>query len=195
MPVAVIVRFELPAICVSSLVFVVRVIWEFDVDEAVAFSELRVIVRSPETKMRGALLVTVFWPSEVTYVYLAPLKSVTWTVLLMVDKSELVNSALAVVLLEDEEPDDEAEDEDEDEALVPVPVSLCACTPSAARHSIHTGRDNMIAAMLNQLSRRKEGDSGWWRASATKSRQSFDACLSRIGGTKDGSDLQLQQAM
>ena len=39
------------------------------------------------------------------------------------------------------------------ETSVPVPVSSCARTASAARHSIHTGRDNMIAAVLNKLSR------------------------------------------
>jgi hypothetical protein len=58
-PVAVIVRFEPPTIWVNSLVLVVRVIWEFDVDEAVAFSELRVIVEPPETIIRGPVVVTV----------------------------------------------------------------------------------------------------------------------------------------
>jgi len=153
-PVAVIVRFEPPTICVNSFVLVVRVIWEFDVAEAVPFSELTVTVRPPETMMRGPVVVTVFWPSEVTYVYWLPLKSLTRTVELMVRMPELVNSALSVVLLDDEDPVDEALDE-VDEASVPdpVPVSLCACTPSAARQSIHTGRDNMMAAVLNQLLR------------------------------------------
>lgn len=160
MPVAVIVRFESPAICVKAFVFVVRVICEFDVEEAVAFSELSVIVRPPVTKIRWPVLVTVFWPSEVTYVYSLPMKSLMATELLMVDKSELVNSkamyeALSVVPLDDEEPveEDEPVSLAVVEAPVPVPVSSCARTPSAARHSIHTGRDNMIAAVLNQLSR------------------------------------------
>jgi hypothetical protein len=48
-PVAVIVLFESPLICVSALVFVVRVICEFDVIEAVPFSEFMVTVRPPET--------------------------------------------------------------------------------------------------------------------------------------------------
>jgi hypothetical protein len=88
-------------------------------------------------------------------VYWLPLKSLTRTVLLMVRIPELVNSALSVVPLDDEELVDE---EAVDEASVedPVPVSLCACTPSAARHSIHNGRGNMMAAMLNQLSSKKE---------------------------------------
>ena len=83
--------------------------------------------------------------------YWLPLKSLTRTVLLMVRIPELVNSALSVVPLDDEELVDE---EAVDEASVedPVPVSLCACTPSAARHSIHSGRGNMMATMLNQLS-------------------------------------------
>jgi hypothetical protein len=101
----------------------------------------------------------------VTYVYLDPMKSVTLTVPLMVDSPELVKSALWVVLLDDDEPVDEDEPLDEEEpvslavdeaSVVPVPVSLCARTPSAARHNIHTGRDNMIAAVLNKLSRGRE---------------------------------------
>jgi len=119
---------------------------------------LRVTVWPPETMIRGTVVVTVLWPSEVTYVYWLPLKSLTRTVELIVRIPELVNSALSVVLLEVEESVDEDVDEavDDASAPVPVPVSLCACTPSAKRHSIHTGRDNMIAAMLNQLSRQKE---------------------------------------
>jgi len=117
----------------------------------VAFSEFRVMVEPPDTMICGLEVVTVLWPSLVTYVYWLPLKSLTRTVELIVRIPELVNSALSVVLLEAEEPVDEAV-EAVDEASVPVPVSLCACTPSAARHSIHTGRDNMTAAMLNQLS-------------------------------------------
>jgi len=117
----------------------------------VAFSEFRVMVEPADTMICGLEVVTVLWPSLVTYVYWLPLKSLTRTVELIVRIPELVNSALSVVLLEAEEPVDEAV-EAVDEASVPVPVSLCACTPSAARHSIHTGRDNMTAAMLNQLS-------------------------------------------
>ena len=109
------------------------------------------MVEPPDTMICGLEVVTVLWPSLVTYVYWLPLKSLTRTVELIVRIPELVNSALSVVLLEAEEPVDEAV-EAVDEASVPVPVSLCACTPSAARHSIHTGRDNMTAAMLNQLS-------------------------------------------
>jgi hypothetical protein len=153
-PVAVIVRFEPPTIWVSSFVLVVRVICEFDVEEAVAFSELRVTVWPPETMIRGPVVVTVFWPSEVTYVYSLPLKSLTRTVVLMVRMPELVNSALSVVLLEDEELVDEAVDEAS--VVDPVPVSLCACTPSAARHSNHNGRGNMMAEMLNQSPCKKE---------------------------------------
>ena len=87
--------------------------------------------------------------------YSLPLKSLTRTVLLIVRMPELVNSALSVVPLEDEELVDVAVEEVS--VPDPVPVSLCACTPSAARHSIHTGRDNMMAAiMLNRLPCRKE---------------------------------------
>ena len=87
--------------------------------------------------------------------YWLPLKSLTRTVLLMVRIPELVNSALSVVPLDDEELVDE---EAVDEASVedPVPVSLCACTPSAARHNIHSGRGNMMAVMLNQILCKKE---------------------------------------
>ena len=166
MPVAVIVRFEPPTSCVNSFVLVVRVIWEFDVAEAVPFSELRVTVWPPETMIRGPVVVTVLWPSEVTYVYSLPLKSLTRTVPLIVRIPELVNSALSVVPLEDEELVDEAVDEAS--VVDPVPVSLCACTPSAARHSIHTGRDNMMAAMLNQSLCRKEKASNRELPGATK---------------------------
>jgi hypothetical protein len=48
-PVAVIVLFESPLICVKAFVFVVRVICEFEVIEAVPFSEFIVTVRPPET--------------------------------------------------------------------------------------------------------------------------------------------------
>jgi hypothetical protein len=121
-----------------------------------------VTVRPPETYIWG-WVVTVLWPSSVTYVNLDPMKSVTLTVPLMVESPELVKSALSVVVLDDDEPVDEDEPLVEepvslaiDEASVPVPVSLCARTPSAARHSVHTGRDNMIAAVLDQLSSSKE---------------------------------------
>lgn len=150
MPVAVIVRFEPPTSWVNSFVLVVRVIWEFDVAEAVPFSELRVTVWPPETMICGAVVVTVLWPSEVTYVYSLPLKSLTRTVLLIVRIPELVNSALSVVLPDDEERVDVAVDEAS--VVDPVPVSLCACAPSAARHNIHNGRGNMTAEMLNQVS-------------------------------------------
>ena len=60
MPVAVMVRFEPPTIWVNSFVLVVRVIWEFDDVEAVAFSELTVTVWPPETMIRGPVVVTVF---------------------------------------------------------------------------------------------------------------------------------------
>jgi hypothetical protein len=93
-------------------------------------------------------------------VYWLPVKSLTLTVEPIVRIPELVNSALSVVLLDDEEPVDEAVDEASVPVPVPVPVSLCACTPSAARHSIHTGRDNMVAAMLNQLCLSSIGESG-----------------------------------
>lgn len=129
---------------------VVRVICEF-VEEAVAFSELRVMVRSPETKILW-LLVTVFCPSEVMYVYSLPEKSLTGMVVLRVDRSEFVNSALLVVRDRDDDDDEESVAEAVVEAPVPVPVSSCARTASAARHSIHTGRDNMIAAVLDSLS-------------------------------------------
>ena len=105
------VRFEFPLICVNSFVFVVRVICELEVVEAVPFSELSVKVRSPETKMRGPVLVTVLWPESVTYVNFEPLKSVTGMVVLMVDRSELVNSnavySALLELLDLEEEDDE----------------------------------------------------------------------------------------
>lgn len=81
--------------------------------------------------------------------YWLPLKSLTRTVVLIVLIPEFVNSALSVVPLEDEDLVDEAVDEAS--VVDPVPVSLCACTPSAARHNIHNGRGNMMAAMLNQL--------------------------------------------
>jgi hypothetical protein len=153
-PVAVIVRFEPPTSWVNSFVLVVRVICEFDVDEAVAFSELRVTVWPPETMIRGPVVVTVLCPSEVTYVYSLPLKSLTRTVVLIVRMPELVNSALSVVPLEDEDLVDEAVDEAS--VVDPVPVSLCACTPSPARHNIHSGRGNMMAAMFDQVPYKKE---------------------------------------
>jgi hypothetical protein len=81
----------------------------------------------------GLLVVTVLWPSPVTYVYWLPLKSLTRTVELIVRIPEFVNSALSVVLLDEEELVDEAVDKASLEDAVPVPVSLCACTPSAAR--------------------------------------------------------------
>lgn len=162
-PVAVMVRFELPTICVNSFVFVVLVICELEVAEAVPFSELRVRVRSPETKMRGPVLVTVRWPESVTYVNFEPTKSVTGMVVLIVDRSEFVNSkAVYSALLE--ELVLEAEDEDDDdepvsvtvvETPVPVPVSSCALAPRAARHSTHTCRDNMIVPPMLELSSRR----------------------------------------
>jgi hypothetical protein len=170
-PVAVMVRFELPTICVNSFVFVVLVICELEVAEAVPFSELRVRVRSPETKMRGPVLVTVRWPESVTYVNFEPTKSVTGMVVLIVDRSEFVNSkAVYSALLE--ELVLEAEDEDDDdepvsvtvvETPVPVPVSSCALAPRAARHSTHTCRDNMIVSPMLELSSgrmRRAGGSG-----------------------------------
>jgi len=161
-PVAVMVRFELPTICVNSFVFVVRVICEFEVAEAVPFSELRVRVRSPETKMRGPVLVTVLWPESVTYVNFEPIKSVTGMVVLIVDRSEFVNSkAVYSALLEElvlEDEDDEDDDDEEPvsvavvETPVPVPVSSCALAPRAARHSTHTCRDNMIVPPMLEMS-------------------------------------------
>ena len=159
-PVAVMVRFEFPLICVNSFVFVVRVICELEVAEAVPFSELSVKVRSPETKMRGPVLVTVLWPESVTYVNFEPLKSVTGMVVLMVDRSELVNSnAVYSALLElldlEEEDDEESVCVAVVETPVPVPVSSCALAPRAARHSTHTCRDNMIVPPMLELSSRK----------------------------------------
>jgi hypothetical protein len=164
-PVAVMVRFELPTICVNSFVFVVRVICELEVAEAVPFSELRVRVRSPETKMRGPVLVTVLWPESVTYVNFEPIKSVTGMVVLIVDRSEFVNSKavysalLEELVLEDEDEDDDDDDDDEEpvsvavvETPVPVPVSSCAFAPRAARHSTHTCRDNMIVPPMLEMS-------------------------------------------
>lgn len=136
--------------------FVVRVICEFDVAEAVPFSELRVSVWSPDTKMRGLVLVTVLWPSDVTYVYSEPTKSLTAMVVLIVERSEFVNSnavdsGLSVVEGEEEASEAVSVDEPVAEAVVdmsvPVPVSSCALTPSAARHNSHTGLDNMMASM------------------------------------------------
>jgi hypothetical protein len=168
------VRFEFPLICVNSFVFVVRVICELEVAEAVPFSELRVRVRSPETKIRGPVLVTVLWPESVTYVNFVPLKSVTGMVVLMVERSEFVNSkAVYSALLEDEVLEEEEEEDDGDEepvsvavveTPVPVPVSSCALAPRAARHSTHTCRDNMIVPPMLELSsgraRRAGGKSG-----------------------------------
>ena len=157
-PVAVMVRFEFPLICVNSFVFVVRAICELEVAEAVPFSELSVKVRSPETKMRGPVLVTVRWPESVTYVNFEPLKSVTGIVVLMVDRSELVNSKavysalLELLDLEEEDDDDESVCVAVVETPVPVPVSSCALAPRAARHSTHTCRDNMIVLPMLELS-------------------------------------------
>ena len=81
---------------------------------------------------------------------LATAESLTRTVLLIVRIPELVNSALSVVLPDDEERVDVAVDEAS--VVDPVPVSLCACAPSEARHNIHNGRGNMTAEMLNQVS-------------------------------------------
>jgi len=158
------VRFELPTICVNSLVFVVRVICELEVAVAVPFSELRVRVRSPETKMRGPVLVTVLWPESVTYVNFEPTKSVTGIVVLIVDRSEFVNSkAVYSALLEELVLEEEDDDEDEEpvsvavvETPVPVPVSSCALAPRAARHSTHTCRDNMIVPPMLELSSGEE---------------------------------------
>jgi hypothetical protein len=159
------VRFELPTICVNSLVFVVRVICELEVAVAVPFSELRVRVRSPETKMRGPVLVTVLWPESVTYVNFEPTKSVTGIVVLMVDRSEFVNSkAVYSALLEELVLEEEEDDDDDDEPVsvavvetpVPVPVSSCALAPRAARHSTHTCRDNMIVPPMLELSSGEE---------------------------------------
>ena len=117
--------------------------------------------------------------------YSVPEKSLTGTVVLMVDRSEFVNSKpVTSALLEVRERDDE-----ESVAVavvetsVPVPVSSCARTASAARHSIHTGRDNMIATVLNQLSRRGEiaGSKG---SSTASSRQSLDRRLPRVSGSQ-----------
>lgn len=159
-PVAVMVRFEFPLICVNSFVFVVRVICELEVAEAVPFSELRVRVRSPETKMRGPVLVTVRWPESVTYVNFEPLKSVTGMVVLIVDRSEFVNSkAVYSALLElldlEEDDDEESVCVAVVETPVPVPVSSCALAPRAARHNTHTCRDNMIFSPMLELSSRR----------------------------------------
>jgi hypothetical protein len=159
------VRFELPTICVNSLVFVVRVICELEVAVAVPFSELRVRVRSPETKMRGPVLVTVLWPESVTYVNFEPTKSVTGIVVLMVDRSEFVNSkAVYSALLEELVLEEEEDDDDDEEPVsvavvetpVPVPVSSCALAPRAARHSTHTCRDNMMVPPMLELSSGEE---------------------------------------
>jgi hypothetical protein len=71
-----------------------------------------------------------------------------------------VYSALLVVRLDDDEPVEEPVCLAVDEASLPDPVSSCACTPSAASHNIHTGRDNMIVAVLNRLPVSKERASG-----------------------------------
>jgi hypothetical protein len=134
-----------------------------------------------------------------------PMKSVTLTVPLMVDSPELVKSALCVVLLGEDEPVDEDEPLDEepvslavDEAsVVPVPVSLCARTPSAARHSVHTGRDNMIAAALNQLSLDREiaGGEEQVQRGTGKAQTRESVCGRFVEQDNNGSDLQHQQAI
>lgn len=162
-PVAVIVLFESPTICVNESVLVVRVICEFEV-AVVPFSELRVRVRSPVTKMRLPVLVTVLWPERVTYVNSEPEKSLMAMVVLIVERSEFVNSkavdsGLSVVEGDSEVPDEERVAEAVVDISVPVPVSSCALTPSAARHSSHTGRDNMVASMSLLFRALQKGDS------------------------------------
>jgi hypothetical protein len=95
-----------------------------------------------------------------------PTKSVTGIVVLMVDRSEFVNSKavysalLEELVLEEEEDDDDDDDEPVSVAVVetpvPVPVSSCALAPRAARHSTHTCRDNMIVPPMLELSSGEE---------------------------------------
>lgn len=82
-----------------------------------------------------------------------PLKSVTGIVVLMVDRSEFVNSkAVYSALLEELDLEGEEDDLEEDDPVsvavvetpVPVPVSSCALALRAARHSAQICRDNMM---------------------------------------------------
>ena len=102
-------------------------------------------------------------------------KSLIGMEVLIVDRSEFVNSkgvysALLVVREDDDEPVDVAEVEASD----PVPVSLCACTPNAAKHSIHAGRVNMIAVTLLSWPSLQVEIAGNEEQVTTKSRQAAD---------------------
>lgn len=123
-------------------------IWLF-VADAVPFSELRVKVLSPDTKILGAVVVTVCWPERVRYVYSEPEKSLIGMVVLIVERSELVKVKAWYPELAPLEVEEDVEDSSSVavavvETSVPVPVSSCALTPKAARPNIHKGRDNMV---------------------------------------------------